>query len=201
LSLSLTGLYADDSYSKSLLGLTEADDLQLAADLSWRVGEFTSIYLNAGYENIEAKQAGSESFASADWRAGNVDEFNTVGLGFNMRQIGEKFALQMDYTRSEGTSDINIDSQRGAADALPTIESTIDYFRLRLDYRHSARLRLSALLRYQSIVASDWALAGVAPATIPDVLTLGVKPYDEDLFLFGIGFALGFDAAHGTTSE
>jgi hypothetical protein len=49
----------------------------------------------------------------------------------------------------------------------------------------SARPSLNAGLHYEGFTVEDWALADVAPDTIPVVLTLGAKPYDYDVRLGG----------------
>ena len=42
-------------------------------------------------------------------------------------------------------------------------------------------------MRYESFESDDWALAGVEPGTVSTVLTLGAKPYDYDVWVFGLG--------------
>jgi MtrB/PioB family decaheme-associated outer membrane protein len=200
-SLTVKGMYADDEYTRSQLGLTAADELRLAADLSWAISENTSIYLTGGYENIESDQAGSEQFATPDWRANNNDDFYTVGAGFHARQIADRFDLQLDYMRSDGTSEIELDSDISGRSRFPDIESTLDYARARLSYRRSEQMQFDVNLRYQRFEAQDWALEGVGPATIPTVLTLGAKPYDDDIFLFGIGFRYLFGTADAAAEE
>jgi hypothetical protein len=66
-----------------------------------------------------------------------------------------------------------------------------------MSWRHSARLSLNAGLYYEGFTVEDWALAGVAPDTIPVVLTQGAKPYDYDVLLAKIGFSfrLGDEAS------
>ena len=187
-SVTLNGLFADDDYAKSVLGVTSGDDFRLAADLSWAVSETASLYVSGGYENLESEQYGSESFASADWRAENSDDFYTAGAGFHMRQIAGKFDLQLDYTRSEGTSEITLDSATTGLSHFPDLESTLDYLRLRLEYDRSEKIQWTLDVRYQRFLAEDWALEGVGPATIPVILTMGANPYDEEAFIFGLGF-------------
>jgi MtrB/PioB family decaheme-associated outer membrane protein len=187
-TVTLNGLFADDSYTQSLMGLTSGDELRLTGDLSWALTDKSSLYLTGGYEDIESEQFGSESFAREDWNATNNDKFYTAGGGFRVREIGGKFDLQMDYTRSEGTSEINVTSVAAGPSQFPDLESTLEYLRLLVTYQQSDRLELTMNLRYQSFLAEDWALEGVGPATIPSVLTLGAQPYDEDVFIFGLGF-------------
>lgn len=188
LGLTITGMMADDDYSESRLGMTASDDLRIAADVSWTLTEKASLYLTGGYESIESKQFGSEFFAAPDWQAVSTDDFYTAGGGIRIRQIGDKLDLQLDYTRSDGTSEINVTSASDGMRRFPDLKSTLDYLRLRLSYHRSDRLDLTMNLRYQSFSAEDWALEGVGPSTIPVVLTLGANPYDDDQFIFGIGF-------------
>jgi len=187
-SLTVTGLYSDDDYTQSMLGVTAGEEARLAADISWAVSETSSLYLTGGYENIESEQSGSEQFATPDWFAQNTDSFYTTGAGFRVRQIGGKFDLQIDYTRSDGNSEITMNSASGGLSYFPDLESTLDYLRLKLAYKRSDRLELTMNVRYQSFTTEDWGLEGVGPATIPVVLTMGANPYDDEVVIFGLGF-------------
>lgn len=200
-SLTVSGRYSDDEYTQSQLGITASNELRIAADLSWAMSKKASLYLTGGYENIESEQTGSELFASPDWQASNTDNFHTIGAGFRIRQIGDKFDLQMDYTRSDGTSEINLVSASSGPSRFPDIKSTLDYFRFKLSYHRSNRLDLTMHLRYQSFSAEDWALEGVGPATIPVILSLGAEPYDDEQFIFGVGFRYLIGGATETPAE
>lgn len=187
-SITVTGLYADDNYSRSRIGLTAANNLRLAADLSWLISENVSFYLSGGYEDVESEQAGSEAFADPDWFANVNDDFLTYGAGIRAREIAGKFALQFDYTRSDGTSAIDMNSAFSGTSSFPDLETTLDYVRAQFSWRYSERIEFDATLRYQRFDTEDWALQGVGPATLPTVLTLGADPYDDQQFLFGVGF-------------
>lgn len=187
-SLTFNSLFADDSYTESQLGLTGGEDIRLAADLSWALSDKSSIYLSGGYERIESEQSGSEMFAIADWQAATNDDFNNIGAGFRVRQIAGKFDLQLDYTRSDGSSEITMNSASSGSNRFPDLTSTMDYLRTKLTYRRSERMEIDVNLRYQRFQSDDWALAGVEPATIPVVLTLGADPYNDKVFIFGLGF-------------
>jgi MtrB/PioB family decaheme-associated outer membrane protein len=187
ISIALNGLIADDSYSRSELGLISGRESSASVDFGWSTSENSSLFLNVGYDRIESKQLGSEAASTADWIAENDDEFSTIGAGFNIRQIADRFDLQLDYTRSEGTSEINIDSASALPEQFPDLETTLDYLRLRLAFEQSARLEWNLNLRYQVFEAEDWTLEGVAPDTIPLVLSLGALPYDDESVIVGIG--------------
>jgi MtrB/PioB family decaheme-associated outer membrane protein len=188
ISVSLTGLFADDEYTRSELGLTDASELSVALDVGWSITESTSVYLNTGYETLESTQVGSEAFAESDWLADNEDEFTTIGAGINFREIGERFDLQLDYMRSEGTSKINLDSVVDGPAQFPDLETALDYLRVRLGFRQSERIEWNLYALYQTFESEDWALQGVTPDALPLLLSLGATPYDDEQVIVGIGF-------------
>jgi MtrB/PioB family decaheme-associated outer membrane protein len=195
ISVALNGLIADDSYSRSELGVLSGREASAALDFSWSVSEKSALFLNLGYDRIESTQTGSESASTADWRAENDDEFTTIGAGFNIRQIADRVDLQLDYTWSEGTSAIEIDSAAALPEQFPDLETNLDYLRLRLAFEQSAKLEWNLNLRYQVFEAEDWALEGVAPDSIPTVLSLGALPYDDESVIVGIGVRYRMGAA------
>lgn len=187
-SMSFTAFYADDTYNNSQLGLTESDELRFAADLSWSISERASIYLAGGVEDTEGKQSGSELFSTPDWQARHDDAFDNIGAGIRVAGIGDKVDLQLDYSRADGKTEIDVTSGAGGQSRFPDLESTLDALRLKILYRWSDKLDAILQLRYESFSAEDWALEGVAPDTLPTVLTLGAQPYDYEVWLVGIGF-------------
>ncbi len=188
ISISLNALFADDEYTRSEVGLTDADELSVALDVSWSVSDNAALYFNTGYETLESTQFGSEAFAAPDWRADNEDEFTTIGAGLNFREIGEKFDLQLDYMRSEGTSSIVLDSAVDAPAQFPDLETTLDYLRVRLGFRQSDRIEWNLYALYQTFESEDWALQGVTPGALPLLLSLGATPYDDEQVIVGLGF-------------
>jgi MtrB/PioB family decaheme-associated outer membrane protein len=186
-SLSVTSLYADDDYTKSPLGLLDGEDLRISGDLSYTLAENRHLYLQAGYEDIQSTQAGSERFSLPDWRADNSDSFRTVGAGLKLARLRNAVDVTMDYTRSAGNTEIALATAAGDADSLPDLASTLDSFRMRLSWRKTARMTLYLSARYERFVVDDWALQGVQADTVPVILTLGAEPYDYHRMLIGIG--------------
>jgi len=186
-AITVTAFYAEDSYTHSQLGLTESDELRFAADLSWSLSERASIYLTGGVEDIDGQQSGSELFATPDWQASHADKFNNIGAGFRVAGIGDKVDLQLDYTHADGNTEINVASGAGGQSRFPDLETTLDSLRLKILYRWSDKLDAILQLRYESFSTEDWALQGVAPDTLPTILTLGAQPYDYDVWVIGIG--------------
>lgn len=201
ISLTVNGLYADDSYTKSRLGLTSGDDLRLAADLSWAVAEKATVYFNLGREDISSTQFGSAMLGDRDWRGTVDDDFLTFGSGLVVRKIADKLDLQFDYVRTDGTSEIRIEAVNQPTADFPDLSSRFDQLRVRLSYRRSERMDIDVALRYQRFKASDWALEGVRPTTIPVILSLGAQPYSPENYIIGIGFRyrIGQTPASGST--
>ena len=178
----------DDSYSQSRVGLTASDSFYVGLDVGFAMSERTSAYLVAGRESIEAAQTGSGSTGQPEWAADHEDNFNHLGLGIDMRGISEKIDATIDYTRTDGETQIGVSGMAIDSGRFPDIDSTMDSIRLKLSYRHSDRLDLNFRLIYESFESNDWAIAGVEPDTIPSVLTLGADPYDYDVWVISLGF-------------
>ena len=188
ISLTLNGQFANDDYGRSTLGLLEGNDLNLNADLGWVVSDKTSFYLSADYQNVDSTQSGSELFGNPDWDATNDDTFYNLGVGVRVREIAGKTDMQLDYTYSDGTSEIRVDSLSGGQSGLPDLTSKLDYLRFKVAYRYTERTEFTARVIYQRFKADDWALKDVDPDTIATVLSLGADPYDDEQVLFSLGF-------------
>ncbi len=178
LSLGASAFYADDSYTRSELGLISSLDRRYALDLTWTINEKFTAYLNGGQEKIDSTTLGSSSFAAPDWRGEVQDEFTTWGGGLAAR-FGEKARLDLGYTRAEGDSDTTI---RGvAAGAFPTVTSELDSFQADFTYGWSERLDLVFGWRYESFDSDNWAWSGIEPDTLATILSLGADPYEYDV--------------------
>lgn len=186
-SLGLSALFADDSYSKSELGLTDSETLHVSADLSYTISERTSIYLLGGYEQIDAMQSGSAAFSIPDWQATHEDQFNHYGAGLHLRKLRENVDLTFDYMRTDGTTGISM-LENGANSLFPDLESESDSLRLNVNYQRSERLGIDFSLRYETFTSKDWAIDGVEPDTIATILTFGANSYDYDVWVFGASF-------------
>jgi len=187
IAISARAFYADDSYSSSQLGLTDSNELRVAADLSWSVSEKASIYLTGGFEDISTQQAGSAGFSTPDWYGDYSDKFDNFGGGFRVAGMGGKVDLQLDYTHAIGTTEIDV-TGGGGPSQFPDLKTTLDSLQARILYHWSEKLEVGLQLRYENFSTDDWALQGVAPDTLPTILTLGAQPYDDDVWLAGISF-------------
>jgi MtrB/PioB family decaheme-associated outer membrane protein len=188
ISATVAAMFADDSFTQSQLGMTEASNSHVSFDLSWAISENATAYFLAGGENIDADQTGSEYFDVPDWSAFHRDSFSHFGGGLELRNIGENTDLVLDYTHTDGDTSIRVYRTGVGPSDYPDIATDFDALRLTLRYQKSDRFDIDLNLRYESFTTNDWALAGVEPDTIPTVLALGANPYDYDVWVVGLGF-------------
>lgn len=187
-SVGVSAMIADDSYTDSQLGITDSDNTHVSIDVSWAISPAATAYFTGGQETIDANQVGSEYFATPDWLATHEDSFDHFGAGLEIRNIGENTDLLLDFTHTDGETRILVNRTGVSADQFPDLESTLDSIRLKLRYRKSDKLDIDLGFRYEGFETRDWALASVAPDTIPAVLTLGATPYDYSVWVFSLSF-------------
>jgi MtrB/PioB family decaheme-associated outer membrane protein len=185
-SVGMTYLWADDSYTKSKLGITESKETRYTFDVSWAVSETSTLYLTAGNESIEAVQLGSEFFDSPVWQAAHEDEFTHVGAGVRVTGLGDNTDIVFDYSHSRGETDILYSGMGVSASTLPTLASEMDSLQLKISYSWSDRLTSDVVMRWEAFETADWALDRVAPDTIPNVLTMGAESYNYNMIVLGV---------------
>ncbi len=193
-SVGIGARYADDSYSRSEIGLRSAKDARISGDVSYAFSERTSAYFSLGYEEIDAKQKNSELYSDPDWRATRSDEFATVGLGMKSKAILTNLDLDIDYTYASSVGTTKVDSDLRAIDRFPDLES--DMNSLRVDFTYHVNNRLDVLFGWwwEKFDTKDWSLKGVQPATIPSLLSLGADPYNYDVNVISLSARYAFGA-------
>jgi MtrB/PioB family decaheme-associated outer membrane protein len=165
---------SEDKYKDSSIGLTSGKDLNLNGDVSMVLTERTSLHFFANRQEIKSKQAGSQIFSGPDWSADNKDTIDTFGLGVKHAAIKDKLDIGADYGITRSRSEINVNT--GASNgAFPHISANLDSLKLYATYRMKENMSLQAGYWYERYDSQDWMLDGVAPATIPNALTLGLQ--------------------------
>lgn len=186
LSIGIGGFYADDSYSRSEIGLQSARDTRISGDLSYAFNENNSAYLHAGYETIDARQRGSQLYSSPDWKGLRSDEFTTAGVGWRSRSLMKNLDLNVDYTYGQSTGETNLQASAASGGKFPDLETELNSLRLDLTYRASERLDVVFGWWWEKFDSKDWSLSGVQPSTLPQVLAFGADPYDYDVNVFSV---------------
>jgi opacity protein-like surface antigen len=181
-TLGASVFYGDDSYNLSTIGATSGLDRRYGVDLTWAMSDKLSLYASAGEEKIDAKRQGSQAFGQPDWRFVLEDNFETYGAGLRAQPL-EKLSLDLDYTYAKGASKTALVGVNGGN--FPVNESEFSALTADVTYAMSERIDLALTWRYESFDSSDWAIQGVEPATLGNVLALGADPYDYSVNYVG----------------
>jgi MtrB/PioB family decaheme-associated outer membrane protein len=163
--------YAEDDYSKSTLGLIDANELNLNIDASAILTDASSLHVFAGQERIESSQAGSQSFSNPTWTSENDDTVNTIGIGYKHQLMEDKLDVGVDYVISQSTGKIHITS--ATSEDFPDLEVDLETIKLYASYRMEDNMTLHAAYGYESYDTKNWALDNVNVDTLSDVLLFG----------------------------
>jgi MtrB/PioB family decaheme-associated outer membrane protein len=191
---SLEGFFANENYPLSALGLQTAHERRAATTLTYAPQERLSLYVDAGYQTLHSVQDGYTGAVTAPWRVIDNERFWSASAGMHLL-LRERWDLNLDYTHapSYGNTDTLIG---GLAQAFPENATTLDSVHFDLRYRWSSALSVHLRYAYEKYDTSDWALAGVGPATLPNLLSVGRSPYDHDVNLVGLSVRYSFGSLH-----
>ena len=189
ITLGLSVDYATDDYTDSLIGLTDASEFSIHADASMVLTEKTHMHFFVGQQKIESSQAGSQTFSTPDWVADNNDTITTAGIGLT-QVINEKLDIGADFTLSRSVGEITVDY--GISSAFPDNITNLDSLKLYANYKLKESMSLYLGYWYESYDSTNWALDGVAPDTIPNVLSLGIQSPSYDVSVVAVSLRYNF---------
>jgi len=175
--------YTKDDYDETTIGLQEVDALNLYADLAVMLTDDTRFHFYWQGEKADSRQAGSQTFAAPDWTGTVDDKFNVFGLGVRHAAIPEKLELGADMWFSRGDSDTLV--QTGAREpGYPTNTTSRNVVKLYANYKLSDNLWLNGSYWYERYTSADWALDGVQPDTVWNLLAFGNQSprYTQNVF-------------------
>jgi MtrB/PioB family decaheme-associated outer membrane protein len=180
-----------DDYDNSAVGLTSGDRDVYLADVSYALRRNLSFYGSFGSESIKSSQSGAASnvnpnMAPPNWEGKNKDDFDTASVGMRWSGLG-KWGLELDYVYAKSEGDIEIRNS-GRRDEFPELNTELNRVTLGVTYDYTNRIRFRAGVLYEDYDSDDWALDGVEPDTIANVLTWGGNSPDYDVTMFSIGF-------------
>jgi len=171
------GEWASDEYTGTEVGVTEGRDFSLTADVAWAPSPEMLASVMAAHNRIRAEQAGSQSFAFADWSADSRDTTNTVGLNFERRNVVAALDLAATYTFAGSTGETRLNNA-GQAVPFPDLTTTLHGFGVRGLYHVSPRATLTLGFRHEQYDADDWQLDGLDTATVPNLLATALEADD-----------------------
>ncbi|MFO1408149.1 MAG: MtrB/PioB family decaheme-associated outer membrane protein [Steroidobacteraceae bacterium] len=198
LTLSGTAYYADDGYDKSQVGLISGLYQRFALDLNWTVNDKVTAYVNGGFDTNDTEQWGASTFSFRDWKGSVDDTFTTIGAGVSAKLM-DKLALDIGYTWAQGDSRTQIKGTNEGR--FPKVTSDLNSLKADLTYEVSDKLDVLFTWWYENLDSKDWALQGIGPATLPNVLALGADPYNYSVNYVTLSARYSFGSAPAAAKD
>ena len=82
----------------------------------------------------------------------------------------------------------------GLQQAFPQNWTKLDSTRFDLAYRATSAMQIHFRYTRETYNSSDWALNGVGPSTVPNLLAIGIQPYQDNVNLFALDGSLSIRA-------
>lgn len=180
------------NYRRSQVGLTRASDYSLNLSASWTPTANVSLDTYLTRQLISADQAGSQGGQAVDWFAHTADRVSSGGIGARIKNITPKLDIGANGYVAYTNEVIHMDI--GSPDTLQLPNNTFRDAGVRVfaNYRLSTRSSLRVDVWHERYRTRDWALDGVTPTTIPNVLTLGVASPNFTVNQLAISYRFAF---------
>lgn len=178
-----------EDYDETQIGLTDRKDTGVGLDATYAIGEDMSVAAFYQRQTLASDQAGSSAYAAPDWSARSEDATEALGITFVAPYVMEKLGLRADFNLTETTGLVTVDP--GITDAFPETLSKLRQFVVMADYRWSERITWRFGIRIEDLATADWALAGVAPDTVSNLLWSGQVEPDYELQVLELGVRVG----------
>ena len=194
-NLGFAASYAEDDYDDSYFGLNNAEVRSLSIDAGWYPKEhisLTGFYTREKYDASQSARAffndSSAQDPANDWFADSRDKVDTWHFALAFSDIGEDRGWKgvdfgLDYTYSDTRSDIGVTSTTAYTAPLPELQAEMRTFTLWGSAQVSANSSIRLEAENAELTTRDWALDGVAPDTLANVLLLGESAANYDLWL------------------
>ena len=197
LTWSAEGSILKDDYRSSPLGLQSVHEWRISSTLAWTASDTLSAYIEGGYQHLANLQNGYSGTNVAPWLASDTERF--WNLGFGGRWVPqERWTLALDYLTAPTYDNFSTTPAGGLAQAFPQNSTKLDSARFELAYQWTPALQIHFRYVRETYDSSDWALSGVTPATIPNLLALGVQPYQYNANVFALTASYKFGRAAKT---
>ena len=181
----------DDKYGDSPIGLTADKDYSGTLDASWKPADKISADAYVTRQYIKSEQAGSQSFSVADWSGSNDVVVDTLGFSGRWHDVFPGIDLGTSYSFSYSRESIAVAT--GTAET-PFPNNTVNNMAAKLWSRYHINPRCTVRLdyAYERLNTADWALDGVEPSTVSNLLALGVNSPRYKVNVLGMRFQYAF---------
>lgn len=193
----LSGSRFDDDYDEGFFGLSGAEVSAVSFDFGWYPREDVALLAYYTMEEYDASQS-SRSFSpfpptsvddpDRNWFADTSDDVDTWNVSLTFSDIGADrgwngIDIGFDYTLSNVSSVIDVTATTLETAPLPELKTDMNsvsaWARFPVGEHASVRMALEA----SELDTTDFALDGVVPDTLSNVLLLGNSAANYDIFL------------------
>ncbi len=164
-----------DHYYATVIGLTASRDTNYTINLGLQPTDHLSMSAYYTEEHILNDQAGSQNFSTPDWYGDQEDIVYTSGLNADWKNIAMThwgFGGSLLYQLARGKTAVIRSAVPGV---FPDIVERMQGVQLYVTRELSDHLALRFGYGFQRYRSNDWVLDNVSPATVPNVLTLGIQ--------------------------
>lgn len=189
-TVSLQGKMTDDAYRRSPLGLVDGDSRTIGANVAWSPKDSLTFYVDGGFQQLRSKQLGQARPNGVNWELRNDDQFWNLGIGGRWT-VNEKLSFTADLAQAESEGETLLVAGT-TPDPYPTQKTRFGSARLGAHYQVSQALGLHCRLVYESYDEDNWALDGVYPTTVPNLLAMGAEADSHDVGLVAFSFTYRF---------
>ncbi len=189
--LDLVVQHNTDDYRDSPIGLTSDKDSSATLNANWRPKDKLDLDAFATREFIRYNQSGSKGYPIPVWNGSNRAVVDTFGFSSRWREVIPGLDLGASYSFSYSRQRIAIIT---GTPEVPFPDNTVNYGAVKLwsSYRINKRMTVHVQYAYERLSSAAWALDGVEPDTISNVLALGVQSPRYRVNVFGASFRYEF---------
>lgn len=203
-NVGFAGSYSKDDYATGFFGLNEAKIRTWTIDAGWHPQDHISVTGFYTFEEYDSSQS-SRSFQNTNslgdpennWFADTEDTVDTYNIALSFTDIGtgkgwNGVDFGMDYTYSNTVSMISVAAVSENTAPLPDLISKMQTFSIwgSMSVGESSSIRLAA--ESTELETKDWALDGVVPDTLANVLLLGESAANYDVWLISASWSYRF---------
>ncbi len=169
--LGIQAEYISEDFQASSLGLRAASQAHLNTDWATQWGGY-ALRLFGSLDEVRFEQAGSSTFAEADWRADSRDLIQAAGLSVERAGLLPRTDLQLNYQYSHGRGAIRLAQRQGPSD-FPLLRTRLHALALNARHHWRPNLDLNLYYRFERFNDEDWQQHGLAVDSLPGVLGPG----------------------------
>jgi len=195
----------EDDYDASELGLTRSDSDMFTIDIAFVPNAEWSAWLFHSRENLAFDQDGRSISGGSrlvdagnpdrNWTALHDESVDTSGIGFNWKVIERRLEVGLDHLYASTRSDIEVSTGPALtpAAALPTDRTRLQSTSVFGKYRLRDNLSLHMRLWHERYRSTDFAVDGIGPNQLANVILLGEDSPDYSINAVTFSLVYRFD--------